>query len=518
MKQNIILLLLFVWVLSACSDFLEPKSQTEYIARDVNSLNELLIGSAYIDPRYSMVATFCYNDLFSDDWACSPVIFQHTDNEKWYTNMKPLFAWHPDMFTISRENNNYWNIWSSFYTNILGCNAALDHIDKVSGTAEAKAHVAGQALGLRAFYYFQLVNLFGEPYHHNKTAPGVPLKLDSKLSLEYPERATVEEVFLQIVADLDEAEKAFLKAGQDKQFIKDGTVGLPMVQLMRARTALFMSDHATAITYANKVINDWDFSLFNLNSFTSTSAAPYYEFCSYNNPEAIWLFGSSPDFARFASLTNHVNPNNYNDPRRMFNASNSLLDSYAADDLRKDNYIYKEGLEDNNNYQPFGKGLVSVSTATTGLRKTIYSPVTGTPNSWGRALRLAEAYLILAEAAHLNKDDATAVSILETLRQSRFTTASGDAYKVPVESASGDALFNFIKAERRRETCFEGLRWFDQRRWGMESFSREWKENGEEITLFTMEKNDPAFTLPIPFDVIEKNPRLVQNKLSTPKY
>ena len=66
--------------------------------------------------------------------------------------------------------------------------------------------------------------------------------------------------------------------------------------------------------------------------------------------------------------------------------------------------------------------------------------------------------------------------------------------------------------------CFEGLRWFDLRRWGMESFSREWKEEGIVIATFTLEKNDPAFTLPIPFDAIEKNPNLVQNKLTTPKY
>jgi hypothetical protein len=66
--------------------------------------------------------------------------------------------------------------------------------------------------------------------------------------------------------------------------------------------------------------------------------------------------------------------------------------------------------------------------------------------------------------------------------------------------------------------CFEGLRWYDLRRWGMNSFSREWKEEGVVVATFTMEKNDPAFTLPIPFDVIDLNPNLIQNKLSTAKY
>ena len=33
--------------LSSCSDFLEPKSQSEYVPKDANALQEMLIGSAY---------------------------------------------------------------------------------------------------------------------------------------------------------------------------------------------------------------------------------------------------------------------------------------------------------------------------------------------------------------------------------------------------------------------------------------------------------------------------------------
>ena len=33
--------------LSSCSNFLEPQSQSEYIPKDANALQEMLIGSAY---------------------------------------------------------------------------------------------------------------------------------------------------------------------------------------------------------------------------------------------------------------------------------------------------------------------------------------------------------------------------------------------------------------------------------------------------------------------------------------
>lgn len=522
-RQNIILLLLFVMGLNACADFLEPKSQTEYVPRDINSLNELLIGEAYMDPRAQNYYVFCYNDLFSDDYACSRAPFNNAQNADKFIKYKALFAWHPDMFKLASQNATYFAVWTSTYQFILGCNAVLDYVDEVSGTEEAKAHVVAQALGLRAFYYFHLINLFGEPYYYNKTAPGVPLKLNSNMELELPKRATVEKVYEQIVADLEQAEKEFLKLPEDKWFIKNATIGLPMVQLMRARTALFMNDYATAVTYAKKVINDWGLSLYDLNAFSSTTAVPYFGFTTYDNPEVIWPFGCTIDMVRPYSL---ATANTVAAPtvRRIFNASDALLALYheAGDDITDENVLYKDNVKDlrKKNYIVKEGTAAAVQSYYGALGKvpvnTSYAPVV---TSFGRALRLSEAYLILAEAAYLNGDDDTAVRTLETLRKNRFSTSGGDIYKVPAGITLGETLFTFIKQERRREMCFEGLRWFDQRRWGMESFTRTWREDiGTEEIILTMEKNDPAYTLPIPYDAIEKNPNLTQNKLSTPKY
>ncbi|MDY4043908.1 MAG: RagB/SusD family nutrient uptake outer membrane protein, partial [Marinifilaceae bacterium] len=69
-----------------------------------------------------------------------------------------------------------------------------------------------------------------------------------------------------------------------------------------------------------------------------------------------------------------------------------------------------------------------------------------------------------------------------------------------------------------RELCFEGHRWFDLRRWGMESFTRKWKLYDEPWQYYVIEKNDPAFTLPIPDEVIEQNPGLEQNPLAPERH
>ena len=67
----------------------------------------------------------------------------------------------------------------------------------------------------------------------------------------------------------------------------------------------------------------------------------------------------------------------------------------------------------------------------------------------------------------------------------------------------------FIKAERRKELCFEGQRWFDLRRYGMPQITHEW-----EGKTYTLKSNDPSYTMPIPDEVLIKNKRLEQNPLA----
>ncbi|MEA4868368.1 MAG: RagB/SusD family nutrient uptake outer membrane protein [Rikenellaceae bacterium] len=502
MKKYLSILLIFTAI--SCEKYLEPKSQTEYMPRDANSLNEMLIGNAYLDPTNMITPIFAYNEIFSDDWGCTVENCVNTSNETRYSEFKPIFSWHPEAFQKLNESSQYQKVWKSTYEKILGCNAVLDYIDDVSGKDDMKKYVKGQALALRAFYYFNIVNLYGEPYNYNKSALGVPLKLNSNTELDNLPRNTVDQVYQQILTDLKNAEDYFASLPLSMKNTKDGRVNLPMIQLLRARVALFMEDWDNVIKYSENVIEDWGLSLFNLNSFTPTTAAPYYSFTSYDNPEAIWAFGSIDDMSKFSAITLYRLPTSTSQTRRMFNASQSLLSSYGVSDLRKDRYIIKESN--------------TISNYTTRAKMPVNATYGNLSTMFARALRLSEAYLMLAEASFMKNDPSTSVRLLEELRHNRFVANSGDVYKIPADSTSGPALLKFIKNERRREMCFEGMRWFDLRRWGMESFSREWKEEGVVVATFTIEKNDPAFTLPVPFDAIEKNSKLEQNKLATPKY
>ena len=65
-----LLIILCAGLLAACSDFLEPKSQSEYIPREAAALNEMLLGNAYIqaaggDEVMNLLL------MFDDDIMCS---------------------------------------------------------------------------------------------------------------------------------------------------------------------------------------------------------------------------------------------------------------------------------------------------------------------------------------------------------------------------------------------------------------------------------------------------------------
>ena len=166
--------------------------------------------------------------------------------------------------------------------------------------------------------------------------------------------------------------------------------------------------------------------------------------------------------------------------------------------MRKKHYIVTEYRNDAI-YLPLGKYQIEAN----------HEP--GNSNSFGQAFRLAEAYLNAAEAAVMNKQEALARTLIEELRQKRFNEEN----YTPIDpTLTGDALLERIRLERRLELCFEGHRWFDLRRYGMPSFSRDWKKQGVVTKRYTLQQNDLSYAMPLAPSILEKNPYLEQNQLA----
>ncbi len=108
------------------------------------------------------------------------------------------------------------------YIAIQNANTVLYAIDNKMVTQEkdpefnelTKARIAGEAFFIRAVMHFELVRLYGHQYGHNSNAAnsGIVLRTKPRIDVQSQndiaaaKRATVEEVYQQVISDLKQAE------------------------------------------------------------------------------------------------------------------------------------------------------------------------------------------------------------------------------------------------------------------------------------------------------------------------
>lgn len=496
--------------LTACSDFLEPDSESEFVPEDATSLNELLLGEAY--QRNDMDGFNIYLGLLDDDVEAAPY---QSPNEGFDGNLYlASYSWQPDMYKMMEEANaGHINIYERYYEVILGANAVLDYIPSVNDSEENINKVKAQAYALRGFYYFNLVNIYGQPYNVNPDALGVPLKLNSGIeeSQDYLKRKSVSEVYDQILSDLHTAESAYLSLPESEQWSDNYRTSLPMVQLMLSRTYLYMENWAKAAEYAKLVMDNKQFKLIDLNDVplngTDEEGKPvrnYYVFPTYKSSETIWPYGNVKDMFEWTHKeANSQNSNTGSKMHAYFQASEGLLNTYVDYDLRLNRYIVQAPMGSSSELMHMAFGKVYVGTS-------YYLPQNAV-GVFGRCLRLSEAYLNYAEAKAMLGGEGLgeATDALNALREKRFDPEDFETE----EFDSQEELVQFIRDERRRELCFEGHRWFDLRRWGMPAITHKWHDDSESTSSYRLEEGDLLYTLPIPDEAMNMNSSLEQNEL-----
>jgi hypothetical protein len=472
-------------LMGSCKKFLEETSQDELVPTTTKEFNELLMGSGYPllsgasvgDPPLNTLTTLMDDDV--DGIAPRTSTSARTLSYRW------SFTWQPDYYSayLNGDNTSGANPWASYYNRILGCNIALKYADVSTGSITDKEYLKAQAYVLRAYYYFQLVNLYGWPYNDKTKSPetelGVPLILSPDLQDAGIARHTVKQVYDQILLDLENGISLLKTADIGGGLFR---ISLPAAHLLASRVNLHMDRWDAVISHANAVLEK-NATLLNLNSFT-VDATNNNVIVSTKNPETLWISG----------ITTEVQPGDLATNTTMFTMSESLANMYTDKDLRWNTYVKK----------------------TTG--RYLYNAMKWASRSApGKSCRTSEAYLNRAEAYILQTQAgqgnglAQANNDLNTIRKNRFSESN---YKDVNFSDPVEAL-EFCREERRRELSFEDLRWFDLRRYGMPELKHIWYE--PTATLYTLEAKDPAYVLPIPDNVLINNPAIRQNQLASPR-
>ncbi len=514
-----------LFVLAGCKKFLTETSQDEIRPSTVSDLVALMAGDGY--PYQTNLSPIL--DLISDNVQCNGGQGNVALSEVVRKGRAP-FTWMKNLYQEALLPGGlataYLNSWQTMYGKIAGCNTVIAYIDRVSGTETEKNNLRGQALTMRAYYYFVLVNMYGKPYNaegvNPETSSGVPLKLRMEVTDSLYPRNTVAEVYAQIEADLKAGLKYMKDYPQNNNTYKMNPLA---AYAMLSRLYLYQEKWEQAIAYADSVIAVRP-NLTQLSTYKGRPIGGYYLFNNgttfeYSNriydpilsKEIIWQFsaigtgtGSSEDEVFRSSVFSAAYSNTIEPP---YSVSNSLLSLYETRPL-SDTAVY---LGDLRLRTYFLTSLYFVTTSPVVYGFKFYG---GSKGVGGDGLRVSEMYLNRAEAkiqmAIKNANVSllqTALNDLNTLRSARYDARRPYS---PVVITDAQQLLTFCKEERRREFPLEGgHRWFDLRRWGMPSISHFYEEDPGTGQTYTLEKGDSRYILPIPNAVLERNAMISQN-------
>ncbi|MEY4307988.1 MAG: hypothetical protein RL422_191 [Bacteroidota bacterium] len=402
----------------------------------------------------------------------------------WHANETRWVAHRSDVNTMAQFP------WELYYRIIGNANIGIANIDKAVGPAADRNTLKGEALALRAFGYFNLVQLYGKRYDATakpNTQLGVPLVLEP--TTEGKPRNTVEEVYTQINKDLADAAALLTTSRLNKSHIN-----LSVVKGLQARVALVQQDWANAAKFAAEA----------RAGYVPMTATQYQDgFQDISNSEWMWGFDHLEDQSEFFGAYHSYISCNYNSTviRTYPNVINNLL--YAqipTTDIRSKMWV--ETPTATNSVIPPG------GVRPKWLNQKFRLPGTPSTSAQGDVpyMRAAEMYLIEAEARARLNDAAGASQVLFDLVKTR------DASYVR-STRTGVALINEILLQRRIELWGEGHRFFDLKRTNAALNRNGTNAIASVALIFDVAPGDVRWEFLVPRREINANPAIVQNPL-----
>jgi hypothetical protein len=442
--KRIILFLLFPVAIISC-DVLEEKPE-DRIAAETYYRNEADALSAI----YAI-----YEPLRSFNYYGTVYLLEHEANTD-YASGRGSYGSISNFAGLDPTNvGRVENVWVASYQAILRCNIALEKIPGTTMEETRKNELIAEAHFLRGLVYFDLV----------RNWEGVPLRLRSDAPADIA-RASVEEVYAQVLSDLETAEASLPDKGA--QF---GRPSRWAAKTLLANVYLTREQWEEAAEKAKEVIDSEKFKL--------VPVATVDDFENIFGPEAngspeeiFYLKYSRSADQGFQYLTYiHAESSIYSATgfRTVFGRSTSpLIATWSDDDLRKELNLYGE-------YVRRGATDIVVLPANEPYQFRKFKDLSGvSPSTNGNdlpLLRYADVLLIYAEAASQQSNGPTA-DAYEAVNQVRRRAYGKDVDvsdpTVDLAGLDAAAFRDAVLTERAYEFMIEGKRWLDLKRLGFE--------------------------------------------------
>jgi hypothetical protein len=468
--KNIIkpLALSFLIIASSCSDLLDVQPRQSIDAATALTTEDAL--SAALNGVYDRLQS---TNLYGRDLIAFPEAL--ADNGR-ATNKSGRL--NPEY--NNQANAHFLFVWQFAYLAINQVNLILEAIPKVTTlSAATKNSFEGQASMLRGLLYFELARCYGyEPLVAVKESDkgSVPIMKTGVLDLSQVERlprASINEVYDFIYADLTNAVAKLSSVTLSVNYANKGAANA-----LFSRVALYRGDYANAIKYSTDALAS------GIGAFqTKDNYVPAWRVA--NHPEAMFQIvyqtnenigvntSLQTSYTTLVTLGNTASTGGFGD----LVPTNALLAAFETGDIRRN--LYERGTA--------GRGAAEIECTKffgrSGALNLDNIPV----------IRISEMYLNRAEALAVTGKETEALADINLIRTRAGLTAR--------TGLTGKTLIDEIATQRRIELAFEGHRFFDLKRRGLDI-----------VKIPTnIAYTDFRILAPIPLREIQANSALKQN-------
>ena len=431
--------------LSSCDDNLdlspEQSLDPETATGTAANISNLMVGA------YDLAGD---NTLFSGDAQLAGELLANDGELAWRGTFQGPAEFNRKQMTAL--NTFVVPYWTQGYAAINQANLVLDNLGVVTDQDEAN-RLEGEAKFIRGLVLFELVRFFGLQYEPGQAnnQPGVPVmtaSVSDASQIEFPSRNTVEEVYTQVISDLEDA---YNLLPESNDFYADRYAA----QALLARVYLQQGNYAAARDAADDVLTNSGHSL------TSSYAD------AFNNDE-----DSEEDIFAWQITTQ----DGINDFNTFWSTRDFGGRSLTADVTIEDPYfaLFDDPNDVRSQFFYEGNGTLVSSKWQYQFANVPF-------------IRVAEMHLIRAEA-NFREGSSTGLSPAEEINALRARSNA---------TALGSVTLQTILEERKRELGFEGFALHDLRRTASNVGSLPYNSNN--------------LVMPLPQREIDANPNLQQN-------
>ena len=466
----------------SCSDFLEIEPESQSVAVGNTSADSIYFHSAN---EVEAALAAAYGDFKNEYYQLDYFVNGDAQSDDAYAGGDNPANFQIDDYNIDATNSNVSRDWRYLYSTIGKTNTIINNLDgTIPGlTEERKKQIIGEASFIRAFMYFQAVQLWGDvPLQLTEVKSISAAELDKIYSIIFPARSTQEEVYTQIIKDFETALANVNVTAIHKGIATKGAVNAMLAKVYATRPN---KDWNKVLSYCNDVIAGGYTLLPNYDDLWNNSAE--------NTAESIFEInynGGASDGNWGVKIFRGLDWKKFNLP------SNDLAKAFDAEgDLVRKNasitFLDVSGKWSDahwpqtkypfiNKYRKFDEGS----------------------NQNYIFIRLADIILLKAEALNENGDMQGALQLVNQIRK-RAKLADATA-------AGKEEMKAVIAKERRLELAFEGHRWYDLKRTGkaIEVMNNAVGPTGEKLGY---NLTNDRLLWPIPQSELDKNTKLSQN-------